>query len=119
MSATFRNLVLVVLPLLLVACGSDDPTEPPPESPGHPTGEPTAIADLVVVAATPASITLGWTAPGVPGRAEALAAYELRRAALGGEPFDDGDWTIVATPPPAVPGTHRPDDRLGPFDCIV
>ncbi|MEZ4386084.1 MAG: right-handed parallel beta-helix repeat-containing protein [Candidatus Krumholzibacteriia bacterium] len=105
MSATFRNLVLVVLPLLLVACGSDDPTEPPPESPGHPTGEPTAIADLVVVAATPASITLGWTAPGVPGRAEALAAYELRRAALGGEPFDDGDWTIVATPPPAVPGT--------------
>jgi len=92
----------ITLLCCLLACSSNDPTEP---ETGPPSGPPGTVTDLHVDTATNQSITLAWTAPGVAGHDRALATYDLRRAALGDEPDDPNDWQPVDLTPPATPGT--------------
>ncbi len=102
MSRSIRGVLSCLLLVIVIACSSDDPTEPPS---GAPAGQPAAVSDLAVTAATDASITLNWTTPGVLGDDRALAEYDLRRAPFGSEPADRDDWTVVSLPAPDTPGT--------------
>lgn len=87
---------------LLAACAEDnDPTAPV----GPPAGRPRTVGDLRVAAADSTRLQLRWTAPGVPGHAGALVAYDLRRAPFPPEPDDWDQWLAVPTAAPAAPGS--------------
>ena len=106
MRALLAVLLCGALIVGLLACSDDEsPTEPPPSGSVDAEGQPSAITDLRVQVATSAAITLVWTAPGVPGDARDVAAYDLRRTLYGEEEQSWNGWTTIDLAPPAAPGS--------------
>ncbi|MDY0109009.1 MAG: fibronectin type III domain-containing protein [Candidatus Krumholzibacteria bacterium] len=96
---------LVLALCSLTACSQEDsPTGP---TGGPAAGLPTTVGDLHVAAADSGSITLGWTAPGVPGKPQPVQSYDLRYTTLDAELTDWDTWSSAPAPAPAPPGTAQ------------
>ena len=86
--------LLLLLPL--AACSSSD--DGGPAGPAGPA--PLPVADLAVIAGADGQLTLQWTSPALPAKADAVIAYDLRRTDPGRE---DEPWEAWA-PLPAPAG---------------
>ncbi len=89
----------------LAGCAGDDDM---PGGPPLPSGPPSAVHDLVAVAATDVSITVAWTAPGAGAGEAPATAYDLRTVVLGQEGTPFATWVAApSVPAPAAPGATQ------------
>ncbi|MFN0151646.1 MAG: fibronectin type III domain-containing protein [bacterium] len=84
-----HSLLAAAAVLLVASCGNDDDGSLAPID----RARPADVADLGIIATSPASLTLGWTAPGDDGTAGLASAYDLRHS---NSPITAARWDSIA-----------------------
>jgi len=105
----------VVLTAALVLGCSDDPTDIDEDEPAD-LIPPATVTDLHVVAPTPASLTLQWTAPGDDGTEGFAQSYDLRGAQEAVTPENFADAVRIDMEHPPLPPGVTEDVMIDPLE---